>query len=176
MKIVKTKLDGILIIELDVFNDERGFFTERFHQEKYIELELPTNFIQDNHSRSYPKVLRGLHYQTNPTQGKLVGCINGIIQDVAVDIRKSSKTFGEYISVTLSGDNGKLLWIPEGFAHGFCVIGNKPADVVYKVNNLYNAAGDKGIIWSDPDINIDWQIKDPILSKKDQLLPMLIQQ
>lgn len=171
MKIIKTKLSGVSIIELDVFNDERGFFVERFHQEKFQKLGLPTKFVQDNHSKSNPGVLRGLHYQINPAQGKLVGCINGTIQDIALDIRKNSPTFGQYVSVILSGDNGKLLWIPQGFAHGFCVIGNKPADVTYKVDNLYNSSGDKGIIWNDPQFNIDWQIKNPNLSEKDKSLP-----
>ena len=173
MKIIDTKIKEVKIIQLDIYPDDRGFFVERFNTKKFANLGLETNFVQDNHSRSKPKVLRGLHYQTGPSQGKLVGCLKGKIQDIAVDIRKDSPTYLQYVSVDLSCDNGKLLWIPQGFAHGFCVIGAEDADVVYKVDNLYNPAGDKGIIWNDPKINIAWQIKEPILSEKDKLLPKI---
>ena len=171
MKIIDTKIKEVKIIQLDIYPDDRGFFVERFNAEKFAKLGLPLDFVQDNHSRSKPRVLRGLHYQENPSQGKLVGCLKGKIQDIAVDIRKNSPTYLQYVSVELSGDNGKLLWIPQGFAHGFCVLGEEEADVFYKVDNLYNPAGDKGIIWNDPKINIAWQIKEPILSEKDKLLP-----
>lgn len=171
MKITKTKLDGVLIIELNIFQDSRVFFIERFHKEKFLQLGLPIDFVQDNHSKSKPGVLRGLHYQIHPSQGKLIGCINGEIQDVVVDLRPNSPTYAQYISETLSDTNGKLLWIPHGFAHGFCVTGNKTADVTYKVDNLYNAEGDKGIIWNDPELNIKWEIENPILSEKDKQLP-----
>ena len=174
MKIIDTKIKEVKIIQLDIYPDERGFFVERFNTEKFAKLGLPLDFVQDNHSRSNPRVLRGLHYQIEPFQEKLVGCLKGKIQDVAVDIRKDSPTYLQYVSIELSGDNGKLLWIPQGFAHGFCVLGEEEADVFYKVDNLYNPAGDKGIIWNDPKINIDWQVKDPILSEKDAELPLLI--
>ncbi len=173
MKIIKTAIKDIIIITLDIYNDERGFFVEKFNKDKFAQLNLPTNFVQDNHSRSKPKVLRGLHYQTNPAQGKLVNCISGKIQDIIVDIRKDSPTYKKYISIELSEDDNKLIWIPAGFAHGFCVLGNKAADVIYKTDNLYNPDGEKGIIWNDPDLNIKWQIENPIISKKDLMLTRL---
>ncbi len=170
MKIINTKFLEVKIIELDIFRDERGFFLERFNQKKFQELGLDIKFVQDNHSRSKPRVVRGLHYQENPSQGKLVGCLKGEIQDVAVDIRPDSATYLQYVSVNLTGDNGRLIWIPQGFAHGFCVLGEEDADVIYKTDNLYNATGDGGIIWNDPKIAIKWQVKNPILSEKDKKL------
>jgi len=122
-------LPGLKLIELKIYKDDRGFFTERYVQERFKEFGLPGNFVQDNHSRSKPGVIRGLHYQTNPAQGKLVGAIRGRILDVVVDIRKSSPTFGKWEAVELSDENGRLLWVPAGFAHGFCVLGNEDADV-----------------------------------------------
>jgi dTDP-4-dehydrorhamnose 3,5-epimerase len=122
-------LPGLKLIELKIYKDDRGFFTERYVQERFKEFGLPGNFVQDNHSRSKPGVIRGLHYQTNSAQGKLVGAIRGRILDVVVDIRKSSPTFGKWEAVELSDENGRLLWVPAGFAHGFCVLGNEDADV-----------------------------------------------
>src|SRR5665213_3777294 len=128
MKVVPVEIAGLILVELKVLGDARGFFIERFHQERFREVGLAAPFVQDNHSRSAPGVLRGLHYQTRPSQGKLVGVVRGRIWDVAVDIRADSPTFGKSFGVELSDENGYLLWVPRGFAHGFCVIGTEPAD------------------------------------------------
>jgi dTDP-4-dehydrorhamnose 3,5-epimerase len=168
MKVTKCEIEGLLVIELNIYSDNRGFFIERFNLKEFQSLNLPVNFIQDNHSRSKAGVIRGLHAQYNPNQGKLVGVSRGRIWDVAVDIRKDSATFGKYFSIELSEDNGKLLWIPEGFAHGFCVIGDQPVDVLYKVTSLYNPKTEVGIIWNDPELNIKWPIAEPVLSERDQ--------
>lgn len=170
MKLINTGLEGLIIVEFNIFNDDRGFFCERFNEQKFKELGLPSNFVQDNHSRSKVGVVRGLHYQKNPNQAKLVGCVSGKILDVAVDIRKNSKTFGKYFSIKLSEDNGKMLYIPAGFAHGFSVIGEKEAHVIYKVDGLYNPAGEGGIKFDDKDLNIDWQVQSPIFSNRDLAL------
>ena len=171
MQVIPTALDGVKIIELKVHGDARGFFVERFNLARFKEAGLPTEFAQDNHSRSAPSVLRGLHYQHTPPQGKLVGCVRGSIWDVAVDVRPSSPTFGKHVGVELSDTNGKLLWVPAGFAHGFCVLGTEPADVMYKVTALYNAPGEQGIAWNDPDFNIPWPVKNPTISERDGKLP-----
>lgn len=134
MRVVQERIPGVLTIELQAFTDERGFFLDWFSVESFRAAGVPTEFCQDNHSRSKPGVLRGLHYQTDPAQGKLVGVVRGRIWDVAVDIRPDSPTFGARVDVELNGDDGRLLWLPAGIAHGFCVIGNEPADVVYKVD------------------------------------------
>jgi dTDP-4-dehydrorhamnose 3,5-epimerase len=168
MKLEKTPLDGLLVVTLDIYGDERGFFVERFNESKFKELGLPTNFVQDNHSRSSPGVLRGLHCQHTPPQAKLVGVVRGRIWDVAVDIRSNSPNFGQYFAIELTDINGKLLWIPEGFAHGFCVLGDEVADVFYKTTALFSPQGESGIIWDDPDIAINWPIKNAIISKRDQ--------
>src|SRR4051812_22085693 len=128
MKAIPLEINGLVLIELEVRGDARGFFIERYQQEKFCRFSLPERFVQDNHSRSAPGVLRGLHYQVNPAQGKLVGVVRGSIWDVAVDIRPSSPTYGKHLAVELSDMNGRLLWIPAGFAHGFCVNGEGPAD------------------------------------------------
>lgn len=125
------------------------------------------HFVQDNHSRSAPRILRGLHYQHTPCQGKLVGVIRGRIWDVAVDIRPYSQTFGQHQAIELSGDNGVLLWIPSGFAHGFCVLGDEPADVLYKVDAYYHPEGETGIRYDDPQLNIPWPVQRPLLSRRD---------
>ncbi len=161
-------IPDLKVIELAVHGDARGFFVERFHATKFAEAGLPTEFPQDNHSRSAPRVIRGLHYQFAPAQGKLVGCVRGAILDVAVDIRKNSPTYGEYAAVELTDMNGRLFWMPAGFAHGFCVLGDEPADVLYKVSALYNAQGEQGIAWNDPQLKIDWPVKEPIISARDQ--------
>ena len=168
MKIQDGQLPGIKIIQLNLLGDSRGFFVERFHAQRFMEAGLPTQFAQDNHSRSAPGILRGLHYQNNPPQGKLVGVVRGRVWDVAVDIRKDSPTFGQYEAIELSGDNGLMLWIPTGFAHGFCVLGDEPADMVYKVDNIYNRDGEGGIRYDDPDLNIPWPINSPLLSERDK--------
>ena len=163
-------LSGLKLIELKIFSDDRGYFMERYQKERFKEMGLPGEFIQDNLSRSKPGVIRGLHYQSNPAQGKLVGVIRGKIWDVAVDIRKDSPTYGKWEAFELSDENGRLLWIPAGFAHGFCVLGNEPADVMYKVDAPYSPKTEGGIVYSDPDLRIEWPISNPILSGKDQVL------
>jgi dTDP-4-dehydrorhamnose 3,5-epimerase len=165
-------IKGLVTIELPIYKDNRGFFLERFNLKKFEKLGLPTNLIQDNHSRSYPGVIRGLHAQKPPFgQGKLVGVINGRILDVAVDIRPDSPTFGQHFQVELSDENGRLLWMPVGFAHGFCVVGDKPADVFYKVDNDYSFESEFGIVWNDKELGINWPVADPIMNEKDKQLP-----
>jgi dTDP-4-dehydrorhamnose 3,5-epimerase len=171
MKVTELELKGLKQIELKIFGDMRGFFTERFNESKYKESGLPVKFAQDNHSRSAPGVLRGLHYQSVPAQGKLVGVVRGRIWDVAVDIRRGSPTFGKHVGLELSDENGKMLWIPAGFAHGFCVLGSDPADLLYKVDALYNPASEGGILWSDPALGIRWPLASPVLSARDVNLP-----
>lgn len=161
-------IEGLKIITLKLWGDERGFFVERFHKDRFAEAGLPTDFVQDNHSRSAPGILRGLHYQHTPPQGKLVGVTRGRVLDVAVDIRPNSKTFGQYHAVELSGDNGVLFWIPAGFAHGFCVLGDEPADMLYKVSGQYNQQGEGGIAYNDPELAIEWPVTNPIISERDK--------
>ena len=170
MKVLDCPLEGLKIIELDVYGDKRGFFTERFHAGRFAEAGLPTQFVQDNHSRSAPGILRGLHYQNNPVQGKLVGVTRGRVWDVAVDIRPQSATYGQYYAVELSDENGRLFWIPGGFAHGFCVLGDEPVDMLYKVSGLYNKEGEGGIRFDDPEFNIQWPISSPLISDRDKAL------
>lgn len=174
MKIINTKLDGVKIIEPKVFEDHRGFFMESFNLKKFEELGLNSNFIQDNHSLSKEKdVIRGLHYQQPPTaQTKLVRVVTGAIYDVAVDIRKGSPTFGQWVGVILSEENHRMLLVPKGFAHGFCTI-TENTHVQYKVDDYYSAGHDKGIRWNDPGLSIDWPTSTPILSEKDSQQPML---
>ena len=171
MKIVRERLDGVMIIELRQFVDNRGFFIERFNARRFLEAGLPAAFCQDNHSRSVPVVLRGLHYQTSPAQGKLVGVVRGRIWDVLVDIRPGSPTFGVHLATELNDANGRLLWIPPGLAHGFCVLGAEPADVLYKVDQPYNPSTEGGILWNDAELAIPWPIRDPIVSERDRQLP-----
>lgn len=171
MKIQNLSIEGLKLITLDKYGDDRGYFVERYHRDKFLELGLNAHFVQDNLSSSAPGVIRGLHYQTNQWQGKLVGVISGAILDVAVDLRRDSATFGQHLAVELSEENNQLLWIPVGFAHGFGVLGSKNAHVVYKVDAVYNAESDTGIIWNDPDLGIDWRIPDPLVSPKDCKLP-----
>lgn len=168
MKVISEHLNGLKVVKLDLFNDDRGFFVERYSEKKFKEAGLPVNFVQDNFSHSKANVIRGLHYQRNPDQAKLVGCTRGRILDVAVDIRKDSKTFGQHFAIELSGENGLMLFVPAGFAHGFAAL--TEADVSYKVDGLYSPAGDGGIIFNDKDININWGVKDPLVSAKDKAL------
>ncbi|MGE3267870.1 MAG: dTDP-4-dehydrorhamnose 3,5-epimerase [Chloroflexota bacterium] len=170
MKVTRLDIDGLLLVELTVYGDARGFFVERFQAERFRENGLPTTFAQDNHSRSGPGVLRGLHFQHTPAQGKLVGVMRGRIWDVAVDIRTGSPTFGQSYGVELSDLNGTLLWIPPGFAHGFCVLGDEPADVLYKVDALYNPQGEAGIAWDDPELAVPWPVSEPLVSQRDKTL------
>ena len=171
MKVNRLEMEGLILVEFGIRGDERGFFAERFKRSAFRELGLPWDFRQDNHSRSAPGVLRGLHYQSDPPQGKLVGVTRGRIWDVAVDIRPGSPTFGRSHCLELSDMSGRLLWIPPGFAHGFCVIGDEPADVYYKVDVDYNPAGEGGILWSDAELGIPWPVRDPVVSNKDGALP-----
>jgi dTDP-4-dehydrorhamnose 3,5-epimerase len=173
MKLSHLELPELVLVHLDVYHDARGFFTERYVIDRFAAAGLPTRFVQDNHSRSFPGVLRGLHYQSNPGQGKLIGVVRGRIWDVAVDIRPDSPTFGQHSGLELNDANGLLLWIPAGFAHGFCVLGDDAADVVYKVDAPYNAAGEGGIRWDDPDLRIAWPIAAPLVSDKDRRLESL---
>jgi dTDP-4-dehydrorhamnose 3,5-epimerase len=171
MKATPLDSTGLVLLELAVHRDGRGFFVERFRRDRFLELGLPVDFAQDNHSRSAPGVLRGLHYQNAPTQGKLIGVVRGRIFDVAVDLRSASPTFGRAVTMELSDDNGRMLWVPPGFAHGFCVLGSEPADIVYKVDAPYRAAGEGGIRWDDPELAIAWPIDRPIVSDRDRVLP-----
>jgi dTDP-4-dehydrorhamnose 3,5-epimerase len=171
MKVTPTAIDGLRVIRLDLHGDARGFFVERFQVEQFREYGLPTQFAQVNHSRSSPGVLRGLHYQHTPPQGKLVGVIRGRIWDVAVDIRPGSPTFGRSVGIELSDLNGQLLWIPAGFAHGFCVLGDEPADLVYQTDAVYGPDGEGGIAWDDPELDLPWPVNHPKVSERDRRLP-----
>jgi len=170
MKVTPLGLEGLLLVELTVHKDDRGFFVERFQIERFREQGLPTQFAQDNHSRSKPGVLRGFHYQHRPPQGKLVGVLRGRIYDVAVDIRSVSPTYGQHVSVELTDLNGKMLWIPAGFAHGFCVLGDELADVFYRADALYGPGGEGGIAWNDPELGVAWPLSDPVVSDRDRAL------
>ena len=172
--ITKTNIEGLFVIEPRVFEDERGYFFESFNQKQFEELVTgkPTQFVQDNHSRSQKGVLRGLHLQKSRPQGKLVSCSAGAVFDVAVDVNPESPTFGQYVGLELSADNHKQLWIPPGYAHGFCVL-TETADFQYKCTDLYFPEDEGGLIWNDPDVDIDWPIKNPLLSDKDLKLPTL---
>jgi dTDP-4-dehydrorhamnose 3,5-epimerase len=172
MKVSPTGHPEVLLIEPEVFRDERGFFMETFHAEKFRQHGLPVAFVQDNHSRSTCGVLRGLHYQLEHPQGKLVRAATGEIFDVAVDIRKGSPHFGKWAAAVLSGENCHQLYIPPGFAHGFCVL-SEQADFLYKCTDLYAPGDEYGIAWDDPDIGIDWPELDYILSDKDLRNPVL---
>ena len=172
MKITETELPGVLIIEPQVFGDERGFFLESFHAERYREAGIDMAFVQDNHSRSRKGVLRGLHFQRRHPQGKLVRASRGSIFDVAADIDPASPTFGQHVGVTLSDENHRQMWIPPGYAHGFCVLSDE-ADFEYKCTDLYYPNDEGGVLWSDPDLNIQWPLSDPLLSAKDLALPSL---
>ncbi len=166
MKAIPTELPGVLIIEPEVHHDSRGFFLETYHQHKYSELGLPGPLVQDNHSNSVRGTLRGLHAQVERPQGKLVRAVQGEMFDVAVDIRRGSPTFGRWVGVVLSAQNFRQLWIPPGFAHGFCVLSER-VDVEYKCSDFYNPGDELTVLWSDPEIGIAWPVREPILSPKD---------
>jgi dTDP-4-dehydrorhamnose 3,5-epimerase len=166
MKITKTKLSGVLVIEPDVFGDARGFFIETFSSKRYEEAGLKLPFVQDNVSFSTKGILRGLHFQNPHAQGKLVQVLAGEVFDAAVDIRAGSPTFGQWFGEKLSAENHKQMYVPPGFAHGFCVLSNT-ALFSYKCTNYYSPATEGGIIWNDPDIGITWPINNPLVSKKD---------
>lgn len=166
MNVIETDLPGVLLIEPDVFEDARGYFMETFNSRRFESAGIPGRFVQDNHSRSAHGVLRGLHYQEPRPQGKLVRTVRGEIFDVAVDIRRGSPTFLRWTGAELSDRNRRMLWIPPGFAHGFCVTSDE-ADVIYKCTELWNGDADRVIRWDDPAIGIDWPIAEPVLSEKD---------
>jgi dTDP-4-dehydrorhamnose 3,5-epimerase len=169
MQILRTSIPEILILEPKVFGDERGFFMETYQARQFAELGLPTQFVQDNHSGSRKGILRGLHYQICQAQGKLVRVISGEIFDVAVDLRKTSPTFGKWVGATLSAQNKYLIWIPAGFAHGFYVLSDW-AEIVYKATDYYAPEWERSILWNDLAIGIEWPLIDqqqPILSAKD---------
>jgi len=172
MSNVETGIEGLLIIEPKLFRDARGFFLESFQCERYSSLGLNIPFVQDNFSRSKYGVLRGLHFQKTRPQGKLVTCLNGQILDVVVDLRKDSVTYGQSFSCILESEKKTQLWIPPGFAHGFIVL-SETADFFYKCTDYYSPEDETGILWNDPDLNIDWLIDHPIISDKDLSLPSL---
>lgn len=172
MKIEETELPGVLILTPRVFGDQRGFFKEIFHGERYKEAGIPLDFVQDNFSRSSQGVLRGMHFQKTKPQGKLVQCLKGSIYDVAVDIDSKSKTYGQYVGVELSDENHSQIYVPPGYAHGFCVI-SEMADISYKCTDYYCPEDEGGLAWNDPEIGIAWPISKPTLSEKDKVHPML---
>jgi dTDP-4-dehydrorhamnose 3,5-epimerase len=174
VKIIETKLQGVLVVEADVFGDHRGFFTESYNKQRFHEAGITHDFIQDNHSYSAEAgTLRGLHYQLSPkAQTKLVRAIAGAIYDVVVDIRKDSPTYGEWVGVILSESNKRQILVPKGFAHGFCTL-TPHTQVLYKVDEYYSRDHDRGILWSDPDLGIDWPATNVILSDKDKVHPVL---
>ncbi len=174
MKITKTKLEGVVIIEPDVFGDNRGFFMESWNKKKMVEAGLDYDFVQDNHSKSTVKgTLRGIHFQKgNKAQAKLVRCVKGAVLDVAVDLRRNSPTFKQWVGVELSEENKKQLLIPRGFGHGFVTL-TDDVEFLYKADNYYAPEADAGIRWNDPEIGVEWGIENPILSDKDKNNPFL---
>lgn len=168
------EIPDVILVEARAFPDDRGFFMETYKQSDFEKNGIPWNFVQDNYSHSSQRgVLRGLHYQKDPkAQGKLVLAIRGEIFDVAVDIRKGSPTYGKWVGVELSADNRRMLYVPVGFAHGFVVLSSE-ADVTYRVTEEYAPEADRGILWSDPDLAITWPIDSPLLSPKDEAMPLL---
>ncbi len=172
MKVIETELPGVLILELKRFGDDRGFFMEMFQAKRYAEVGIVGPFVQDNFSRSAKGTLRGLHFQEPNAQGKLVQALAGAVYDVAVDIRRGSPTFGKWVGVELSADNRRQLWVPAGFAHGFCVL-SESADFHYKCTDFYSPGSEHGIAWNDPDLGIPWPVTSPLLSAKDSAAPRL---
>ena len=172
MEFRRLDLDGVILVAPDIRPDERGFFLETYHRDKYADGGIPETFVQDNQSFSYQRVLRGLHAQLHYPQGKLVRAIVGEIFDVAVDIRPDSPTLGQWVGERLSGENFRQLWVPPGFAHGFCVL-SETAHVQYKCTEFYRGDDEIGIVWNDPAIGVDWPVAEPLLSPKDRDAPGL---
>ncbi|NMO21031.1 dTDP-4-dehydrorhamnose 3,5-epimerase [Pyxidicoccus fallax] len=172
MNVIPTDLPGVLIVEPKVFGDDRGFFMELFNAKRYTDAGIPGSFVQDNYSRSARGTLRGLHFQEPQAQGKLVQVLTGTVYDVAVDVRRGSPTFGKWTAVELSAENRRQLWVPAGFAHGFCVV-SESADFHYKCTAFYSPETERGIAWNDPDLAIPWPVKEPLLSPKDAKAPRL---
>ncbi len=172
MEIVKTKIPDLYIVKPTVFEDKRGYFFESYNKNSFLNNGIDQNFVQDNESKSAKGVLRGLHFQRTPyAQGKLVRVMHGAVLDVAVDLRKASPTFGQWVSVELNHDNKWMYWIPPGFAHGFVTLEDNTV-FFYKCTNVYNKSSEGSILWNDPDLNIDWKVANPILSKKDSQSPL----
>lgn len=167
MEVIRTALNGVMVLKPIVRFDSRGFFLESYSVRTLNSLGIDTNFVQDNHSRSVRGVVRGLHYQVNPGQVKLVRAIVGTIYDVVVDIRQGSPTYGQWFGQELSGENFLQMYVPAGFAHGFCVV-SEHAEIEYKVNTFYSPQDERGIQWNDPAIGIDWPVGEPIVSERDQ--------
>ena len=172
MKVTRTAIPEVLILEPKVFGDDRGFFLESFSARRYAEAGITLPFVQDNISRSVKGTLRGLHLQEPTGQGKLVSCLQGVVYDVAVDVRRGSPTFGKWVGVELSDRDHRQFWVPPGFAHGFCVV-SETANFYYKCTDYYAPENERGVAWDDPDLAIDWPVKNPILSKKDAAAPRL---
>ena len=174
MEFIKTDIDGLILIKPKVYNDSRGFFLESYSAPLFASAGIDCVFVQDNHSKSVAKgVLRGLHFQTPPfEQSKLVRVVRGAVFDVAVDLRRGSPTYKQWRSFELSERNFNMLFIPKGFAHGFCTL-EENSEIQYKVDNPYSPTHDSGIIWNDPDIGVDWPVSEPVLSEKDKALPRL---
>lgn len=171
----KLEIDGLVLVKPKVFGDNRGFFLESYKKSDFIKNGIECEFVQDNHSKSTKGVLRGLHYQVKPkAQAKLVRCVKGRIYDVAVDLRPESKTFAKWVKAELSEENQHMLFIPSGFAHGFVVL-SEEAELIYKTNNEFSAELDRGVLWCDKDINVDWGVNNPILSEKDKVQPKLVE-
>lgn len=172
MNVIPTRLPEVVIVEPTIHRDARGFFAETYHARRYAEQGIAAAFVQDNHSRSTRGTLRGLHWQIDSPQGKLVRVLAGEIFDVAVDIRPGSPTFAAWVGVALSAENFRQVYVPPGFAHGFCVV-SEIAEVEYKCTDFYAPAAERGLIWNDPDVGIEWPVTDPILSPRDQKHPTL---
>jgi len=167
-----TKLDGVVLLEPAVHGDERGFFVETYSRDAWAELGVDAEFVQHNHSRSGKGILRGLHFQTEPGQAKLLRCARGAILDVAVDLRRGSPTYGQWEAHVLDDERHRQLFVPIGFAHGFVVLSDV-ADVAYLVSSVYDPATEAGIAWDDPDVGVDWQVAEPVLSERDETAPKL---
>lgn len=172
MKVTELALPGVVLIEPKVFEDSRGFFMETYNAECYAEHGISAKFVQDNHSKSIKGTLRGMHYQLGRPQGKLVRVVSGEVFDVAVDIRKGSPSFGCWVGERLSAENKRQMYISEGFAHGFCVL-SETAEFLYKCTDFYSPSDERGILWNDPDVGIEWPLDAPILSDKDAVLATL---
>ena len=174
MKIIKTKIDDLIIIEPTIFHDKRGYFFESWNKNSFEKNGIKVDFSQDNQSFSKQGVVRGLHFQNPPyEQGKLVRVIRGSVLDVAADIRKKSKTYGEYVKVKLSGENNRMFWIPPGFAHGFSSLEDETI-LAYKCSGIYNKESEGSLLWNDPKLNINWEVNNPIVSEKDQVATKFI--
>jgi len=172
MKTIATDLPGVLIIEPRVFSDSRGFFFESYNAERYVEAGIAATFVQHNHSSSIKATIRGLHYQLRRPQGKLLRVLRGTVFDVAVDIRRGAPTFGKWVGVELSAENKRQIFVPAGFAHGFCVTSDV-AEIEYKCTDFYAPEDERGVVWNDPTVRVTWPVSEPILSAKDQQLPPL---